>query len=86
MNGKTALDKKYYLFPAAKSRMWILALTFISDSSVFVAARVCLCDLSIENLKVTITCCSLISHLCSGIKCMKLQVLVLRAMESLLLA
>lgn len=70
--------------PPAKWGMWIFALIFISDSSILVAARVCLRDFSIENLKVTITCCSFISHLCSHMKCMRLQALVLRAMEPLL--
>lgn len=75
VNGETALDKKYYLPPPppSKWRMWILALIFTSDSIVLEAAGVCLQDLLIESLKITITCCSLISHLCSCIKCMRLH-------------
>lgn len=78
MNVKTALDNKYYVmscfsvvvffffffkFSHVKNMDSCTYLLCVFDSSILVAAGVCVCDLSIENLKVIITCCSLVSHI-----------------------
>lgn len=81
MQKQLVIRNSIFFFPPSKE----CGFLHISNSCVLVAAQVCLL-LSVENLKVNITCCSPISHLCSCTWYMRLQALVLSAVEPFLLA